>query len=149
MSGNKYIIAFLDWYSGWPEAFAVPYKTADTVAQLIIEEIYHRHGCALQILSDNRTENVNRTVIETLAKLKIDHVLTSVFHPQSNAKVEEFHRTLHDILARKISDNQQTWDLFLNQALAAISFCCGSLLFLLSVFILWFSYYVSDIFCKF
>ena len=28
-------------------------------------------------------------------------------------------------------------------------FCCGSLLFLLSVFILWLSYYVSDIFCKF
>ena len=28
-------------------------------------------------------------------------------------------------------------------------FCCGSLLFLLSVFILWFSSYVSDIFCKF
>ena len=28
-------------------------------------------------------------------------------------------------------------------------FCCGSLLFLLSVFILWFIYYVSDIFCKF
>ena len=27
-------------------------------------------------------------------------------------------------------------------------FCCGSLLFLLSVFILWFIYYVSDIFCK-
>ena len=28
-------------------------------------------------------------------------------------------------------------------------FCCGSLPFLLSVFILWFSYYVGDIFCKF
>ena len=28
-------------------------------------------------------------------------------------------------------------------------FCCGSLLFLLSVFILWFIYYVSDIFCIF
>ena len=28
-------------------------------------------------------------------------------------------------------------------------FCCGSLLFLLSVFILWVIYYVSDIFCKF
>ena len=24
LSGNKYIIAFVDWYSGWPEAFAVP-----------------------------------------------------------------------------------------------------------------------------
>ena len=24
MSGNKYIIAFVDWFSGWPEDFAVP-----------------------------------------------------------------------------------------------------------------------------
>ena len=28
-------------------------------------------------------------------------------------------------------------------------FCCGSLLFLLSVFILWFGCYVGDMFCKF
>ena len=122
LSGNKYIIAFVDWFSGWPEAFAVPDKTADTVAQLIIEDVYPRHGCALQIVSDNGAENVNRTVKETLARLKIDHVLTSVYHPQSNAKVERFHRTLHDILAKRIADNQQTWDLFLNQALAAIRF---------------------------
>ena len=53
LSGNKLIIAFVDWFSGWPEAFAVPDKTADTVAQLIIEEIYPRHGCALQIALDN------------------------------------------------------------------------------------------------
>ena len=92
------------------------------MAQLIIEEIYPRHGCALQIVSDNGAENVNRTVKETLARLKIDHNLTSVYHPQSNAKVERFHRTLHDILAKRIADNQQTWDLFLNQALAAIRF---------------------------
>ena len=105
MSGNKYIIAFVDWFSGWPESFAVPDKTADTVAQWIIEEIYPRHGCALQMVSDNGTENVNRTVKETLAKLKTDHVLTSVYHPQSNAKVERLHRILHDILAKKISDN--------------------------------------------
>ena len=45
MSGNKYIIAFVDWFSGWPEAFAVPDKTADTVAHLLIEEIFPRFGC--------------------------------------------------------------------------------------------------------
>ena len=101
LSGNKYIIAFVDWYSGWPEAFAVPDKTADTVADLIIEQIYPRFGCPLQIVSDNGTENVNKVMKETLAKLKIDHVLTSVYHPQSNAKVERFHRILHDILAKK------------------------------------------------
>ena len=44
LSGNKYIIAFVDWNSGWPEAFAVPDKTVDTVADLIIEQIYPRFG---------------------------------------------------------------------------------------------------------
>ena len=122
LSGNKYIIAFVDCNSGWPEAFAVPDKTADTVADLIIEQIYPRFGCPLQIVSDNGTENVNKVMKETLAKLKIDHVLTSVYHPQNNAKVERFHRTLHDVLAKKVADDQQTWDLFLNQALAAIRF---------------------------
>ena len=48
--------------------------------------------------------------------------MTSVYHPQSNAKVERLHRTLHDILSKNVADNQQTWDLYLNQALAAIRF---------------------------
>ena len=88
---------------------------------MIIEQSYPRFGCPLQIVSDNGTENINKVTNETLAKLKIDHVLTSVYYPQSNAKVEKFHRTLHDVLAKK-ADDQQTWDLFLNQTLAAIRF---------------------------
>ena len=40
-------------------------------------------------------------------------------------------------------------DLGIEADTAETELCCGSLLFLLSVFILWFSYYVSDIFCKF
>ena len=40
LSGNEYIIALVDCYSGWPEAFAVPDKTAETVAHLTIKEIF-------------------------------------------------------------------------------------------------------------
>ena len=42
MSSNSYIIACVGWFSGWPKAFAVPDKTADTVAHLLIEEIFAR-----------------------------------------------------------------------------------------------------------
>ena len=45
LSGNKYIIAFVDWYSGWSEAFAAQDKTADSVADLITEQMYSRFGC--------------------------------------------------------------------------------------------------------
>ena len=98
------------------------YLTAETVADLIIDQIFPRFGSCLQLVSDNGTENVNKIVRETFQRLKIDHVTTSVYHPQSNAEVERFHRTLHDILAKKVADNPQTWDLNLNQALAAIRF---------------------------
>ena len=107
-------------FSGWPEAYAVPDKTAETVAHLLLEEIFPRHGSCLQIVTKNGTENVNNVEKETLMSLNIDRVLTSVYHPQSNAKVERFHHTLH-VLAKRLADDQQTWDLHLNQALAAIS----------------------------
>ena len=115
MSGNRYIITFDDWYSGWPEAFSVPDKTAETIADLIV-------GSCLQLVTNNGTENVIRIVKETLDRLKINRVLTSVYHPQSHAKVERFYRTLHDILAKKVADNQETYDLHLNKTLAAIRF---------------------------
>ena len=62
LSGNKYIIAFVDWYSVWPEAFAVSDITADTVADLIIEQIYPRFRCLLQIFPDNGTKNVKKVM---------------------------------------------------------------------------------------
>ena len=122
LSGNRYIIAFVDWYSGWPEAFAVPDKTAETIAHLIINEIFPRFGCPLELVTDNGTENCNKVVKETLEVLNIHHVRTSYYSPQSNSRVERLHLTLHDVLAKKLIDGQDTWDLHLNQVLAAIRF---------------------------
>ena len=46
MLGNKYIIGFIDLYSGWPEAFTVPDKSADNIAHLITEEIFSQVWCS-------------------------------------------------------------------------------------------------------
>jgi transposase InsO family protein len=100
LSGNTYIVSFIDLYSGWPEAFAVPDKSADQICNLLIDEIFPRHRQVLELCSDNGTENINYKVKETLEALNIHHVKSSYYHPQSNAKVERFHHTLHDILAK-------------------------------------------------
>ena len=122
MSGNKYIIGFIDIYSGYPEAFAVKDKKAETVAHLLMEEIIPRHSVPLQIVSDNGTEVVNRIMKETCEELNIIHTTTSYYHPQSNGRIERSHRSLHEILAKLMKEDTRTWDLYLNQALAAIRF---------------------------
>jgi hypothetical protein len=122
LSGNKYILSVVDHYSGWPEAFPIPDKSAENVAHIILDEIIPRFGCPLQVVSDNGTENENRIVRETLKEMNIDHITTSYYHPEANAKVERFHRTLHDILSKKLDHDLTTWDLHLNQTLAAVRF---------------------------
>jgi transposase InsO family protein len=95
---NTYVISFVDWYSGWPEAFPVSDKSADTIAQLLIDEILPRHGIPLWIVTDNGSENVNKVIGEMLAELNIHHVVTSFYHPQGNANCERFHRTLKNLI---------------------------------------------------
>ena len=58
----------------------------------------------------------------TLETFKIKHITTSVAHPQNNSKVECFRRTLHDVMSMRLDENYETWDLHLNQVLAAIRF---------------------------
>ena len=121
LSGNKYIVSFIDLFSGYPEAFACPDKSAQTIAHLIVDEIFPRYSCPLELLSDNGSENVNKVVKETEA-LNIHHVTTSFYHPESNGVIERYHRTLADVISKKLQTDAGSWDMFLNQALAAIRF---------------------------
>ena len=36
--------------------------------------------------------------------------------------MERFHKTLHSVMMKKIQEDVQTWDLYLNQTLAAVRF---------------------------
>lgn len=120
LSGNLYIVTFVDHYSLWPESFPTPDKTSQTVANLLIEEIIPRFGCPLEIVSDNGPENIGQAMQETLKELNIHHVLTTFYHPEGNAKNERQHRTLNDLLSKQVGKNPVSWDLFLNSVLGAI-----------------------------
>ncbi|CAC5423266.1 unnamed protein product [Mytilus coruscus] len=76
----------------------------------------------LDIVSDNGGEFTSKIFEETLKELNISHITTSFYHPQGNAKVERFHRTLHDVMAKKLQSDASTWDVSLNQTIAAIRF---------------------------
>ena len=118
-SGNRFIINIVDLFSGWPESFATDSKSAETVAQILIEHIIPRHACPRLILSDNGTEFCNAVIDQISAFFNIKHIRTSVYHPQSNGRCEKYHRVQNDMLAKLVSRNQRNWDTKLPSILSA------------------------------
>lgn len=51
-TGNKYIVIIADYFTKWPEAFAVPDQEATTVANLLVREFVCRYGVPLEVHSD-------------------------------------------------------------------------------------------------
>ena len=116
---NKYLLTFLDIYSGWPELYAIPDKSAQTVATVILEKRILRHGCAAVLLSDNGTEFINALVQEVGKVLNLYWVRTSPYHPQSNGKLERLHRVWNDIAYKGMQD-PPSWDEMIPSALLAL-----------------------------
>ena len=74
-SVNFYIVSFIDLYSDWTIYFLVARKDGDTLAQLLLDEIYSRFGLPLMILTDNGSEYCNSVMKVTLEAMNIAHSL--------------------------------------------------------------------------
>ena len=71
--GNKHILTIIDHLTGWPEAFPIPDKSADTIVSTFINKYLPVHMCPRYILSDNGTEFKNNLMDQVLKQLGIEH----------------------------------------------------------------------------
>ena len=55
-SGNKHILTIIDHLTGWPEAFPIPDKSADTIVSTFMNQYLPVHMWLRYMLSDNGTE---------------------------------------------------------------------------------------------
>ena len=57
MAGNKiHILTFIDYYTRWAGAVALPNKEARSVAEALVNHVFTRIGCVSQLLSDQGKE---------------------------------------------------------------------------------------------
>lgn len=76
---------------------SIPNVKCEVIAHLLIDENFPHFGAPLQLVSDNSTENVNHII-----KKKKNKRCFTIF----NVTVEErLHRTMHNILGKRIADN--------------------------------------------
>lgn len=64
--GYKYLLVFIDTFSGWVEAFPTKHETAHVVAKKLLEDILPRYGFPAMMGSDNRPAFASK-VIQGLA----------------------------------------------------------------------------------
>ena len=87
--GFRYISVIADYFSKWTEAFPMKNKCADTVADLLVDNIILRFGMPLVIHSDQGREFENGLC--TL--LGCTKTRTAPYHPESDGMIERFNRT--------------------------------------------------------
>ena len=118
-SGNKHILTIIDHLTGWPEAFPIPEKSADTIVATFINEYLPVHMCHRYILSDNGTKFKNSLMDQVLQQLGIDRIFSALYHPQSNGKLEVFDKFLKPTLKKLHEKDPANWNKYLNQVLAS------------------------------
>ncbi|OMJ11773.1 Gag-Pol polyprotein [Smittium culicis] len=77
-------------------------------------------GVPEQIISDRGSNFVGEITASLYENLRIKHTPTTAYRPQSNGKVERFHRTLKNILSKTCTNNQEDWDGYVWKVLLSI-----------------------------
>ena len=118
-SGNKHILTIIDHLTGWPEAFPIPDKSADTIVLTFISKYLPVYMCPRYILSYNGTEFKNSLMDQVLKQLGINRIFSAPYHPQSNGKLAVFHKYLKPTLKKLSEKEPSNWDKYINQVLAS------------------------------
>ena len=117
--GNQFICVVMDYFTKWPEAYALPNHEAETVADVLVSQFFTRFGVPDELHSDQGREFESRIFQESCELLGLRKTRTMPHRPQSDGMVERFNRTLANELAKYCGEGQQDWDLKLPALLMA------------------------------
>ena len=115
--GNKHILIIIDLLTGGPEVIPIPNKSTDTITKAFIRHYLPRHMCLRFILSDNGTEFKNQIFDKVTRDLGIERIFSAPYHPQSNGKLETFHKFLKPTLKKTCAEDQDNWGDYVEQVL--------------------------------
>ncbi|UYV63465.1 K02A2.6-like [Cordylochernes scorpioides] len=108
--GNRYILVAMNYFTKWPEPYAIPNQEATTVAKVLMDNLIFRFGVPLELHSD-QGRNFEAGMFQELCRLLgIRKTRTTPLHPQSDGMVERFNKTMEEHLSKVVEQHQKDWD---------------------------------------
>ena len=120
--GHHYALTAVCMLTGFTWCVPLKTKTVEEVAKAYMDHIYSNFGGSIKILMDNRTEFKNKLFKEVINKLGTEFSIHSPpYRPQSNGKIEGFHRFLKTCIGKHINYGLE-WDELTPMATACYNF---------------------------
>lgn len=117
--GNHYVLAAMDYFTKWPEAYVLPDQEAETVVDALVEGLFSQFGAAETIRSDQGRNFESRVSATMCEQLGMHKMCSTALHPQNDGLVERFNRTLAQQLGVLTVEHQHDWDTHLPLVLLA------------------------------
>ncbi len=89
-------------------------QKAHTIAEHLVKKVYTKYGPLERVLTDKRTNFLSKLIAKMCTLFKIKQIKTTSYHPQTDGLVERFNRTLCDMLACYVTDEQEFLDKYLD-----------------------------------
>ena len=120
--GNKYVLTVIDMLTGFTIAVPIKNKNAETICDVYRDNIYCVFGGSSRMLTDNGSEFKNKEMHEVCDTLGLKHIFSPVYTPQSNGRLEGWHRFFKACIAKHIRGGGVEWDELVPLAVSAYNF---------------------------
>uniref|UniRef100_A0A3P8VXG3 Gypsy retrotransposon integrase-like protein 1 n=1 Tax=Cynoglossus semilaevis TaxID=244447 RepID=A0A3P8VXG3_CYNSE len=107
--GYRYVLMCVDAYTGWPEAWPTKKEDGKSVIKFLVNHYIPRYGFPEKVRSDNGTHFKNNDLQQVEAMLGLKHSFGTVYHPQSQGKVERMNQTVKNKLAKICAQTKMNW----------------------------------------
>ena len=124
--GNRYILVIMDYFTKWPEAFALPNQEAEVVARAFVEGFACRYGIPQELHTDQGRNFESRLLKEVCRLLEIRKTRTTPLRPQSDGMVERFIKIFLSTLIEFCLLLVWSTTIFNEANVGAIFFCVGT-----------------------
>ena len=119
--GNRYTLTAICMLIGFTFCIPLKFKHTEDMIKAYIDDICCPFGPSKKILTDNGTELKNKLWTEVFDRLRTDQKFTPIYSPQSNGRIEGFHKFLKASIAKQL-ENHVEWDNLVWKATAAYNF---------------------------